>query len=120
MRSRYSAFCTGNVDYLLSTHHFSESTELMRERIGGTVKTTQWLGLRIIASHSEDDKGEVEFIAGYRDAGGLGFLREHSIFHREENRWYYVSGTHLPSPKLQRNDPCWCDSGKKFKKCCGA
>ena len=22
--------------------------------------------------------------------------------------------------KLGRNDPCWCGSGKKFKKCCGA
>jgi preprotein translocase subunit SecA len=23
-------------------------------------------------------------------------------------------------PKLGRNDPCWCGSGKKFKKCHGA
>jgi len=22
-------------------------------------------------------------------------------------------------PKLGRNDPCWCDSGKKYKHCCG-
>ena len=24
------------------------------------------------------------------------------------------------TPKLGRNDPCWCGSGKKYKKCCGA
>lgn len=34
------------------------------------------------------------------------------------------SGTlHIPEPVQQRvgrNDPCWCDSGKKFKKCHGA
>jgi uncharacterized protein DUF1186/SEC-C motif-containing protein len=24
-----------------------------------------------------------------------------------------------PSPKVGRNDPCPCGSGKKFKKCCG-
>ena len=24
------------------------------------------------------------------------------------------------APKLGRNDPCFCGSGKKFKKCCGA
>lgn len=120
MRSRYTAFCAGNVDYLLNTHRFAEPLELMRERISATIETTQWLGLRIIASHAEGDKGEVEFIASYRDAGGLGFLREQSIFQRDENRWFYVSGRHLPSPKLQRNDPCWCASGKKFKKCCGA
>ncbi|MCL2123660.1 MAG: SEC-C metal-binding domain-containing protein [Desulfovibrionaceae bacterium] len=23
-------------------------------------------------------------------------------------------------PKLGRNDPCSCGSGKKYKKCCGA
>jgi uncharacterized protein YecA (UPF0149 family) len=23
------------------------------------------------------------------------------------------------SPKIGRNDPCSCGSGKKFKKCCG-
>ncbi|WP_212635429.1 SEC-C metal-binding domain-containing protein, partial [Rhodobacter capsulatus] len=25
-----------------------------------------------------------------------------------------------PGPKVGRNDPCPCGSGKKFKKCCGA
>jgi preprotein translocase subunit SecA len=25
-----------------------------------------------------------------------------------------------PHDKLGRNDPCWCGSGKKFKKCHGA
>ena len=30
----------------------------------------------------------------------------------------FLSGT--VSPKLGRNDPCHCGSGKKFKKCCGA
>jgi preprotein translocase subunit SecA len=25
-----------------------------------------------------------------------------------------------PHEKIGRNDPCWCGSGKKFKKCHGA
>jgi uncharacterized protein YecA (UPF0149 family) len=25
-----------------------------------------------------------------------------------------------PLPKPGRNDPCWCGSGKKYKKCHGA
>jgi preprotein translocase subunit SecA len=25
-----------------------------------------------------------------------------------------------PNEQLGRNDPCWCGSGKKFKKCHGA
>ncbi|MDO8565334.1 MAG: preprotein translocase subunit SecA [bacterium] len=30
------------------------------------------------------------------------------------------STKYLPSVKIGRNDPCWCGSGKKFKKCHGA
>jgi uncharacterized protein len=31
------------------------------------------------------------------------------------------SGTYVrPGPKVSRNDPCPCGSGKKYKKCCGA
>ncbi len=32
-----------------------------------------------------------------------------------------ASSTYIrPTPKVGRNDPCPCGSGKKFKKCCGA
>ena len=27
---------------------------------------------------------------------------------------------HRPAPRIGRNDPCPCGSGKKFKKCCAA
>ncbi|MGA2948731.1 MAG: SEC-C metal-binding domain-containing protein [Candidatus Sulfotelmatobacter sp.] len=35
-----------------------------------------------------------------------------------------VSGAHRSEPrrsasKVERNDPCPCGSGKKFKRCCG-
>lgn len=120
MRSRYSAFCMGNVDYLLDTHLAAEPTELMRKQLENTIKTTHWLGLQVMFSSMQGDLGEVEFIARYRDGGGFGQLRERSVFHRQQGRWFYVSGKHLPAPKIQRNDNCWCGSGKKFKKCCGA
>ena len=29
------------------------------------------------------------------------------------------SGTVVKPPKVGRNDPCPCGSGKKYKKCCG-
>lgn len=119
MRSRYSAYCTGAVDYLLDTHKFSEPAAQLRERITAGVGTTQWLGLQILHSHTEGDIGTVEFIARSRDAGGFSQLREHSTFHRIDGRWFYVAGRHLPAPRPQRNDPCWCGSGKKLKKCCG-
>lgn len=31
-----------------------------------------------------------------------------------------VSHHPILSQKIGRNDPCWCGSNKKFKKCCGA
>lgn len=30
------------------------------------------------------------------------------------------STTFIREPKIERNDPCPCGSGKKYKKCCGA
>lgn len=43
----------------------------------------------------------------------------------EETRKHFTleqkrSRTVVKSPKIGRNDPCPCGSGKKYKKCCGA
>ena len=35
-------------------------------------------------------------------------------------RWRRRRCTRRPHEKVGRNDPCWCGSGKKFKKCHGA
>lgn len=32
---------------------------------------------------------------------------------------YKFLGYHQPKPKIGRNSPCPCGSGKKYKKCCG-
>lgn len=45
------------------------------------------------------------------------------IFTKERQRELYLeqkqSGTIVKAPKIGRNDPCPCGSGKKYKKCCG-
>ena len=45
------------------------------------------------------------------------------IFTEEKRRELYLeqkkSGTIVKGPKIGRNDPCPCGSGKKYKKCCG-
>ena len=33
---------------------------------------------------------------------------------------YTTATIHRTAPKVGRNEPCPCGSGKKFKKCCGA
>lgn len=46
-----------------------------------------------------------------------------NIFSEEKRKELYKeqkkSGTIVKGPKIGRNDPCPCGSGKKYKKCCG-
>ena len=45
------------------------------------------------------------------------------IFSKEKQKELYMeqkkSGTIVKGPKIGRNDPCPCGSGKKYKECCG-
>jgi SEC-C motif-containing protein len=75
----------------------------------------------------EDDTGVVEFIARYAIDGAEHKHHERSDFRRIDGRWFFSNGEKVTSapivraaPKVGRNDPCSCGSGKKFKKCCGA
>ena len=38
---------------------------------------------------------------------------------KELYKTHKASGTIVKGPKIGRNDPCPCGSGKKYKKCCG-
>jgi len=69
----------------------------------------------------------VEFKATYKDSGmqesKYGVMHERSRFIVEDGRWRYVDGEHFAADdiikKPGRNEPCFCGSGKKYKKCCG-
>jgi len=123
MRSRYTAFCKNDIDYLIATHHPSQRRPNDRRTLGETSQTTAWLSLRIIQTQQAPsaDQGTVEFVAFYRNKGTsegtVGQLHERSDFVRETGRWYYLHGRQLPPITLRRNDPCWCGSGKKVKQC---
>ena len=88
MRSRYSAFVLGRVDYLNATWHPStRPTDLALE------PGLQWLGLQVKSARLVDDThGEVAFVARSRLAGRGHRLQETSRFVREDGRWYYVDG----------------------------
>lgn len=116
MRSRFSAFCLGEVDYLLDTLHPSQHQPNEREALQKVIAETAWLGLRIVKHKSSGDSAEVEFVAFYQDQP-LGQLHERSRFHREDGQWFYVDGEFLPAIKLGRNEPCICGSGKMVKHC---
>ena len=92
MRSRYTAFVIRNESYLLATwHHSTRPSQIDFEL------TQKWLGLKIVATHTDGDLATVEFIARYR-LGGASAARQHEVsrFVREQGRWFYVDGK-LPS-----------------------
>lgn len=127
MRSRYTAFCNGDVAYLITTHHPSKRQPDDRARLSESVQATNWLGLQVIDSGTsthEANVGYVEFVAFYeRDVQGVVEpvqVHERSKFIWEDERWYYLEGDMLEPLKFGRNDRCWCGSGRKYKKCHGA
>ncbi len=129
MASRYIAYSTGDVDYILATHDPATRDETDREATEEWAKTARFHGLSILSSKAggpSDDEGEVEFIALYEQAGREHEHHERSTFRRIEGKWYFVDAKVLrdpvrrAEPKVGRNDPCPCGSGKKYKKCHGA
>ena len=87
MRSRYSAYVLGLVDYLLATWHPSTSPGELE------LFPIKWLGLEVREAAMAGDAGIVEFVARHRDSNGRADrLHETSRFVREAGRWYYIDG----------------------------
>ena len=89
----------------------------------------EWHGLEIISTEKggpKDKEGIVEFRALYTANGEFCNHHEVSKFVRQGKEWKFADGelvgetpTVREEPKIGRNDPCPCGSGKKYKKCCG-
>ncbi|MGE5548157.1 MAG: YchJ family protein [Solirubrobacterales bacterium] len=128
MRSRYTAFVTGNLDYLETTLAPEAREDYDRSETESWIKEAEWHGLEIRATGdgADADTGTVEFVARYKFRGKPFAHHELSSFRKADGRWMYVDGVMNPKPpqritaKVGRNDPCPCGSGKKYKKCCGA
>lgn len=86
MRSRYSAFVTGEAGYLLRTWHPRTRPERLELDPG-----MRWTGLEILSvsdGSAFHPTGTVEFRASYRG----GSLHELSRFERVDGVWVYVDG----------------------------
>ena len=114
MRSRYSAYVKADTQYLLYStakeNRYEEDVALIEQ----FATSVEWLGLEIIDSSYDS----VEFKAYYKDKDGIQVLHEKSSFIQEDGEWKYKDGI-LYNSKVERNAPCPCGSGKKYKKCCG-
>jgi len=86
MRSRYSAYGLGLLDYLLATWHASSSPGDLE------LPPVKWLGLEVRHAQAAGDAGVVEFVARCKEGGRAQRLHETSRFVREGGRWYYIDG----------------------------
>lgn len=140
MRSRYTAYVKVAVPYLRDTLAPESRGDFSEKDVKEWASKSEWLGLEILKAEGSS----VEFVAKYRAQEKVIEHHEVSTFRKDKDRWYFVDGdshvheegkghehhVHAPkapqkpvvrdTPKLGRNDPCHCGSGKKFKKCHGA
>jgi SEC-C motif-containing protein len=90
MRSRYSAYATGELGYVFRTWH----PRTRPDRIEADPLLT-WTGLDVldvVGGEPGDQTGEVEFEARYHRGGVPGRRHERSRFERRRGRWVYVDG----------------------------
>lgn len=120
MRSRYVAFTRGDVGYLQATQA-EHSTPERWEETKAWALAVGWVSLEIVKTEggaASDVSGQVAFCAQYIDGKKLCALHEDSHFVRLHSGWQYVRGdSRLESTSIERNAPCPCGSGRKFKQC---
>ena len=129
MRARYSAYVVGNVEFLKTSVIDEAQKEFDYNVSQAWSQSSTWHGLEILRVEKggpDDTTGIVEFRARYTAGGEFCNHHEVSEFRKENGEWRFVDGTLVgetpqrrETPKVGRNDPCPCGSGKKYKKCCG-
>ena len=129
MRARYTSYVTGDIDYLKTSATKAVQEEFDEEASKAWSRAAEWHGLEIIKTEGGqkgDKKGVVEFRALYTANNEFCNHHEVSNFVLEKDGWKFDSGELVgekpivrEEPKVGRNDPCPCGSGKKYKKCCG-
>ncbi len=124
MRSRFTAHVAQDFVYLHRTYLETAKKPYVEET---PTTDISWTKLEIHAHEpgSSPDIAFVEFSAYFVEGGADRVLQEKSEFRRIDSQWYYTRTVRYgPAPfksvhpKVGRNDPCPCGSGKKYKQCC--
>jgi SEC-C motif-containing protein len=129
MRARYTAYAAGEIDFLRVSSTAAVQADFDEESSRAWSAAAEWHGLEIISTEKggkRDEEGTVEFRALYTANGEFCNHHEVSRFVKEKDGWKFDDGELVgekpvvrEEPKIGRNDPCPCGSGKKYKKCCG-
>lgn len=125
MRARFTAHVIGDSEFLHKSYLADSKKPYNGEQLAGGDRWTR------LVIHSQEegqtpDKAYVEFTAFFKEQGVEVPHIEKAEFVRHEGSWIYNKAVRLgpapvrnASPKVGRNDPCPCGSGKKYKQCCG-
>ena len=95
MRSRYSAYVAGDVDYIIDTQSPETRHTVDRQATADWSRRADWRGLEIVSTAAGgpgDVAGTVEFIARYAMNGEDVEHHEVAEFRRQDDRWYFVDG----------------------------
>ena len=129
MRARYTAYATEHIPFLKTSAVKAVQDEFDEATSRAWSRSAEWHGLEIIRTEKggpDDTTGVVEFRASYTANGEFCNHHEIATFVKDGSEWKFEDGTIIgetpvvrETPKVGRNDPCPCGSGKKYKKCCG-
>jgi SEC-C motif-containing protein len=124
MRARFTAHVRHDFGFLHRTYLPTADQPYTPE---AGEPTMQWTRL-VIHSHGQGktpEFGYVEFSAYGMENGAEHVLHEKAEFVRRDATWIYTRSLRegpapfkQAVPKVGRNDPCPCGSGKKYKHCC--
>lgn len=101
MRSRYSAFALGEIEYLVETLHpqhadLKSSPDELRASLRSTCRGFRFTGLTVEEALDEGaDRAHVTFLARLFEKGADRSFRERSAFERTADGWRYLSGEAL-------------------------
>ncbi|WP_196889098.1 YchJ family protein [Aureivirga sp. CE67] len=97
MRSRYTAYTLADIDYIMKTHHHTSRPLSEYVEIQKWAKRVKWLKLEVLKTKKgteTDTEGFVEFKAHFKELFKKKIIHENSYFVKENEEWFYVSGTH--------------------------
>jgi SEC-C motif-containing protein len=124
MRSRFSAHAARNWEHLHRTYAKTANEPYVPEK---DIQGRDWSRL-VIHAHEpglKPDTATVDFSAYYREHDAEHAMHEKAEFQKVEGQWLYARALRegpppikSNAPKVGRNDPCPCGSGKKYKQCC--
>ena len=124
MRARFTAHVVHDFKFLHDSYRGTAGTAFVPEE---GEPATEWTRL-VVHRHeagNRPDRAFVDFSAYGRENGVEKVLHEKAEFLRVDGGWLYEREARLgpapyrsAAPKVGRNDPCPCGSGRKYKQCC--